>query len=172
MMLSHLQFSTPRLDVAALSSGSETSDNLAKELAALLTPAVKQHLPPDIQSVNDAQSAVVWLQQALTESTFLAVTERNSQSLAGFILLYAEINTDGLLDLRLGYVVSEELQGKGLASEMLQGLVSWCQQSSKVATLSGGAEENNLASIRVLEKNGFVRDGETLKGTVYLTRTF
>lgn len=88
-MLSHLQFSTPRLDVAALSSGSEASDNLAKELAALLTPSVKQHLPPDIQSVNDAQSAAVWLQQALTESTFLAVKEQDAQSLAGFILLYA-----------------------------------------------------------------------------------
>ncbi|EOD81766.1 hypothetical protein D515_01673 [Grimontia indica] len=55
---------------------------------------------------------------------------------------------------------------------MLQGLVSWCQQSGKVATLSGGAEENNLASVRVLEKNGFVRDGETIKDTVFLTRTF
>nr|WP_275040963.1 GNAT family N-acetyltransferase [Grimontia indica] len=72
----------------------------------------------------------------------------------------------------MGYVVSERLQRKGLASEMLQGLVSWCQQSGKVATLSGGAEENNLASVRVLEKNGFVRDGETIKDTVFLTRTF
>ncbi|MBV7298694.1 GNAT family N-acetyltransferase [Enterovibrio paralichthyis] len=166
-----LSFSTPRLEAAALLSAT-VPPAFAGELAGLLTPAVKQHLPPDIQAVSDANAATRWLKAIREDADFLAVTERESHTLVGFILLYSEVNTDQMLDLRLGYVIGEPWQGRGYASEMLAGLVDACHAAGNIASLSGGAEVENVASIRVLEKNGFVRDSEPSGGTVFLTRHF
>ncbi len=106
MSHSTLSFSTPRLEAAALLSAT-VPPAFAGELAALLTPAVKQHLPPDIQAASDAHAASRWLKATREEADFLAVTERESHTLVGFILLYSEVNTDQMLNLRLGYVIGE-----------------------------------------------------------------
>ncbi len=39
----------------------------------------------------------------------------------------------------------------------MAGLVEWCQARPHIGSLHGGVDGDNKASIRVLEKNGFVR---------------
>jgi RimJ/RimL family protein N-acetyltransferase len=51
-------------------------------------------------------------------------------------------------------------RGKGLASEMIQGLVAWCRRSN-VTSIVGGVARGNVSSCRVLEKNGFTCDPGT-----------
>ncbi len=62
--------------------------------------------------------------------------------------------------MRLGYLLAERAWGKGIASELIRGLVEWCRKSG-IASIVGGVERNNIASRRVLEKNGFVCDAST-----------
>ena len=59
------------------------------------------------------------------------------------------------LSLRLGYMLAESSWGKGLASELVRGVVEWCENKD-VASVTGGVERDNIASRRVLEKCGFV----------------
>jgi len=44
--------------------------------------------------------------------------------------------------------------GKGYATELVEGFVSWCKRND-VLTLSAAVNPNNRASIRVLGKNNF-----------------
>ena len=182
MTFPNVSFKTPRLTAAALSSNAlpQAKNAMSRQLATILTADVKRHLPPYIQAVSDAESALQWLEQTLEESQFIAIRSSEDDALVGFFLLYVEV--DALRErqphyapryaLRLGYVVAETFQGKGMASEMIAGLVTWCRASGVVSSLSGGAEVDNLPSIKVLEKNGFVREenDEFHQGnTVFLT---
>ena len=181
MTFPNVSFQTPRLTAAALSSNAlpHAKTAMSAQLAAILTADVKRHLPPDLQAVSDAESALQWLEQALEESQFIVIRSSDDDALVGFFLLYVEVDAlrerQARYALRLGYVVAEAFQGKGMASEMIAGLVSWCCASGVVSSLSGGAEADNLPSIKALEKNGFVREGndEFHQGnTVFLTLMF
>ena len=178
MSFPNVSFQTPRLTATALSFNAlpHAKNAMSAQLAAILTSDVKRHLPPDLQAVSDTGSALQWLEQTLEECQFVAICSLDDDALVGFFLLYVEV--DALSEsqpryaLRLGYVVAETFQGKGMASEMIAGLISWCSASGVVSSLSGGAEVDNLPSIKVLEKNGFVRErnDEFPQGnTVFLT---
>lgn len=55
------------------------------------------------------------------------------------------------------YLLAEAVWGAGVASELIRGFVDWCERNN-VASIVGGVERGNVASRRVLEKNGFERD--------------
>ena len=62
---------------------------------------------------------------------------------------------NGQVDVRLGYLLSEAVWGKGIASELVRGFVRWCRGHESISSIAGGVAQDNLASKRVLEKNGF-----------------
>lgn len=59
------------------------------------------------------------------------------------------------IDVRIGYLLSEASWGRGLASELVKGFVSWARAQPSISTLAGGVSADNPASKRVLEKTGF-----------------
>ena len=58
--------------------------------------------------------------------------------------------------MRLGYVVAESVWGRGFATELVAGLVEWSRSEPSIRTISAGVAPTNEASIRVLDKNGFL----------------
>ena len=89
----------------------------------------------------------------------MALRTRIDPDLIGFLFLSEAVHPQSKsLDLRLGYLLAEMVWGRGLGSELIKGLVVWCQKSGGINSLTGGVEADNGASIRVLEKNGFVRE--------------
>ena len=70
-------------------------------------------------------------------------------------------------DIRLGYLLSKNAWGKGIASELVAGFAVWCRGQSTILTIFAGVAQDNLASVRVLEKTGFDRvgrEGEIVDG--------
>ncbi len=68
-----------------------------------------------------------------------------------------DITTDAQeRELRLGYIVAEDMWGRGIASEIVDGFVSWCRGEDAILSIAAGVGNDNPASKRVLEKNGFV----------------
>lgn len=65
---------------------------------------------------------------------------------------------DGCVEI--GYSVLEEFQGQGLATEAAGGLVRWALSQPRVHTVCAHTLPTLTASIRVLEKNGFVQSGD------------
>lgn len=60
---------------------------------------------------------------------------------------------------QLGYSMLPAYQGQGYATELVGGLLRWAFAQPGVACVAAETEWANPASVRVLEKSGFVRVG-------------
>lgn len=64
------------------------------------------------------------------------------------------------LGTELGYCVGKAWHGRGLATEAVQGLLSWARREWRRKLVVAGHFDDNPASGRVLEKAGFLYTGE------------
>ncbi len=131
-----------------------------KELASvvqnLLTAQVTRSLLPVWQGEYTLERAQGWIRERDREGVTLIVIDKDSRNPIGFIILFETANHNSL-ELRLGYMLTEAVWGKGLASEPINCFIQWCNHHA-VASVTGGVEHDNIASRRVLEKCGFTRD--------------
>jgi RimJ/RimL family protein N-acetyltransferase len=58
----------------------------------------------------------------------------------------------------IGYWLSESLWGRGIVTDAVRTLVSEVFQKTDLVRIQAGIFSNNIASARVLEKSGFVRE--------------
>ncbi|MEZ4983269.1 MAG: GNAT family N-acetyltransferase [Saprospiraceae bacterium] len=63
-------------------------------------------------------------------------------------------------EVAIGYVVDDNFQKKGIASEAVRGLVNWVFMHENARIMIAYTPVENLASQKVLEKNGFSNAGE------------
>jgi ribosomal-protein-alanine N-acetyltransferase len=78
--------------------------------------------------------------------------------IVGMITL-AEVIRESLQLANIGYFVSEEFNGRGLATRAVADVVGFAFGAAGLHRLEAGTLPDNRASQRVLEKNGFVRYG-------------
>ena len=171
-------FETERLQVASWRNpidGYPEENDFADKVVSIMTPTVTGSLPEGWQDIDRREKAADWIKARADESTFLTVQLLPSKELVGFLFLHEAVRSaNGLIDLKIGYLLSEMTWGKGLGSELIDGLVTWCERAGDIASVSGGVDAENLASIRVLEKNGFrkVTTDATPEAVVFLERHF
>ncbi|WP_180955242.1 GNAT family N-acetyltransferase [Peribacillus deserti] len=82
----------------------------------------------------------------------------NTDLLAGDISLYS-VKTSFFQSAQAGYALDTDQTGKGLASEALFLLMKFAFNIINLRRLEAGVSPDNPASIRVLEKAGFRREG-------------
>ena len=67
---------------------------------------------------------------------------------------------DGIV--KAGYSVLPEFQRRGYATEMVRGLSGWALVRPGVTAIAAETEWANPASVRVLERSGFLPAGATI----------
>ena len=72
-------------------------------------------------------------------------------------LCFKGLPPDGCIEI--GYGLFPEYWGQGYATEAVTAMVSWARTQPGVTAVEAEAEASNLASLRVLEKSGFVPTG-------------
>lgn len=72
-------------------------------------------------------------------------------------LCFKGLEPDGTVEI--GYGISEEFQRQGYATEAVRETVAWALRDPEVSAVEAETEETNAASLRVLEKCGFVPNG-------------
>jgi RimJ/RimL family protein N-acetyltransferase len=102
--------------------------------------------------------ALAWLESGEEES--FAVVDRSSGELLGSIGV--RFPDDGLAEV--GYWVAKEARGRGVATRALVLVSAWVFERADVGRLQLRADTKNLASQRVAEKAGFVREGVLRSG--------
>jgi len=178
MLANNCRYETDRLRVDGwnnIISDANDEQNFIERIISILTPDVTVSLPGDWRKVNSFDSAKKWLNDRDEESAVLAIENIQNGLVAGFLFLNEEYSHQtGLIDLRLGYLLSRETWGKGLGSELIEGLIEWCKKAGNVSSITGGVEVTNKASIRILEKNGFeiATGAKSSEGMVFLERLF
>lgn len=129
--------------------------DLAGGVAKLLTARTTEALPKSWQGEHSVESARVWINDRDADSSMLLVTESDSNQPVGLLVLAETPIAGSGIDLRIGYLLAEHAWGRGLATELVSGLIDWTRTRPRIHTLSGGVDPENRASVRVLEKCGF-----------------
>jgi len=85
--------------------------------------------------------------------TFWLVVEKTSRTIIAELGFKGAPNDKG--EIEIGYGTFFGQRGKGLMTEAVGGMIEWAKQRHDVNCILAEADENNLASIRVLQKNDF-----------------
>lgn len=153
-------FETPRLlakEWHSLGPDDCNATDLRSVVCTILTDRVTAPLLPAWHGHYTLERAAGWIEARDREGTTFLVVSKAEREPVGLVLSFESAREDPPgLEVRLGYLVAESAWGNGFATEMVRGFVDWCR-SRDVSSVTGGVERNNVASARVLEKNGFVR---------------
>ncbi len=140
-------FGTERLEVvdwAPVLADAAARRRLEAELARVLTPAVLVSLPEALAMRSPVGE---WIDARAAEGRVLLVRGRAGGALLGLLIL-AEVAPG---EAHLGYLLAEHAWGRGLATELVWGLVA----GAGPVRWRAGVDAGNPASARVLEKCGF-----------------
>ena len=151
--------STDRLAVVPWSTPLSTTE--LTELGGILDTEVTAFLPPHLQYEPGTTDVSKWASTfAAGESAVSSVRLLGTNELCGLILLRPEEESS----LYVGYIFGKRHWGKGLATELLRGLVDQLTAQRFVGELHAGVDRQNPASAAVLRKVGFNAMGPSTIG--------
>ena len=96
-------------------------------------------------------------------STLWTLISKHDNKMVGDLCFTGTPNIDG--EIEIGYGIYDIFEGKGFMTEAVEGMILWAEKQPEVYAIIADTEKNNTASFRVLEKNGFLKTGET--GTLF-----
>lgn len=153
-----------------IESVSEFNNNRLQNVLEIMTPNVTKTLPEGWQNLDSFYKVENWIIERKAECNFNAIILNGTSNIVGFLFLYIDNKTKELSEIRLGYLLAESIWSKGIGSELINGLVKWAKNTKIINSISGGVEKENIASIKILEKNGFYKSNEELTRGVFLYR--
>jgi len=158
-----MQVETTRLRILPLSYEQlvkyvECNNSLEMELGLLpgertIPPALKEAFEQTILP-NVADQAKNYL-----FNTLWTVISKADNKMVGDICIVGEPNAAG--EIEIGYGTYDEYQGKGFMTEAVSCIISWAEKQPEISAVNASTEKSNIASFKVLEKNGFIKAGET-----------
>jgi [ribosomal protein S5]-alanine N-acetyltransferase len=92
-------------------------------------------------------------------STIWTAISKAENKMVGDLCIYGEPNEKGKIEI--GYGIYKEFRNRGFMTEIVQGIIEWAKTQPTVKSITASTHKTNLASFRVLEKNGFVNNGES-----------
>lgn len=92
-------------------------------------------------------------------STLWTIISKKDNKMVADLCIVGEPTADGVIEI--GYGTYDEFQKKGFMTEAVSGLIEWAKTQSEIKSIIASTNKNNIASFRVLEKNGFIKIGET-----------
>lgn len=92
-------------------------------------------------------------------STLWSIISKEKNIMVGDLCFIGEPNANG--DVEIGYGTYDEFRRQGFMTEALGGMVKWVESQSHVVSIIATTEKSNIASFTVLEKNNFIKIGET-----------
>ncbi|WP_261841454.1 GNAT family N-acetyltransferase [Aliamphritea ceti] len=164
-------YETARLKVYELLQNSAQADkaDLLNQAVEVLSPAVVENLPGYFHGINTVAAANEWLDRMLAESRLFMLRLTEVDTIIGFVFVYAGDNKDA----HIGYLLAERYWGKGLASEVLAGLIHYAESMTDWQVLIAGVDKANVASSGLLTKLKFIRqpsDGDSVFYHYHLNR--
>ena len=125
------------------------------QMAEELKDAIRKDLLPMITDPSkDPLYYTMWL-----------VIEKKHSAIIGGICFHGEPDKNG--EVEIGYGIDGPFQNRGYMSETIAGFTHWAIKNKKARTIRAETENDNIASIRVLEKNGFKLSLPTEKTLIF-----
>lgn len=142
------QFNTDRLTIEPWDLPLSSSE--LTELADILDEDVTAFLPESLLYKQGESDVKEWVDAFSSGSSKVSSARLDSQ-LAGLLLLRPE----SAAVVHVGYIFGKKFWGKGLATELLRGLVDELAVDKFSGEIHAGVAMGNPASVAVLKKVGF-----------------
>ncbi len=123
----------------------ETSRSISPELKE----AFEQTILPNVADIS----------KNYLFSTLWTIISKEDNKMVGDLCFVGAPNADG--EIEIGYGTYDIFAGLGFMTEAVGGMISWAKKQQDIRTIIADTEKQNIASFRVLDKNGFVKTGET-----------
>ena len=107
------------------------------------------------------EEAAVWIQKLIdleknNEAVTWAITYKPHLTLIGTICFW-NIQKEHYRS-EIGYALHPEKQGKGIMQEAMNAVLEYGFKTMKLHSIEANVNPNNLSSIKILERNNFVRE--------------
>jgi RimJ/RimL family protein N-acetyltransferase len=154
---------TPRMDLVLIQEPAMDAllrgdvDKAARSLGCgvpedMPDPDLRDLLTYRLRQVREQPDAGRWLVRALV----LRSDDRPMVGHAGFHGPPQEGRVE------IGYTIFEPYRGRGLAVEAATALLGWAHRAQGIDRFRASARPDNLVSLHIIEKLGFVRTGEQM----------
>jgi ribosomal-protein-alanine N-acetyltransferase len=125
-----------------------------------------QYIPrPLVINKEEALSHIALLDSGIEKNEAInwAITFKGENKLLGIIGFYRTKFED--FRSEIGYMLLSENHGKGIASEAVERALDYSFNEMNLHSIEAVIDPRNYASERVLQKNGFIKEGYFKKGT-------
>ncbi len=92
-------------------------------------------------------------------STLWTAISKVDNKMVGDLCIVGEPNPEG--EIEIGYGTYDEFQNKGFMTEGVSGIIEWAKTQPEIKAIIASTDKTNTASFKVLEKNSFIKIGET-----------
>lgn len=121
----------------------------SRTISPELKEALEQTILPNVADTN----------KNYVYATLWTVISKEGNKMVGDLCFMGEPNVDG--EIEIGYGTYEEFRKKGFMTEAVRGMIKWAAKQPNVKSMLASTEKTNAASFAVLEKNNFIKCGET-----------
>ena len=114
---------------------------------------------PKAETVDDAIKFIEKINNYIeaNESIMWAITLKENNTLVGTICFW-NIDAENK-KAEIGYMLHPQFQGKGIMQEAVQKVIEYGFESLQLNSIVAGFQKNNLRSLKLLERNGFIYEG-------------
>lgn len=91
--------------------------------------------------------------------TLWSIILKETNTMVGDLCFQGTPNQHG--EIEIGYGTYPEFQQQGFMTEAVGGMIEWAKQQSNILFIIASTDKSNVASFKILEKNNFVKIGET-----------
>ena len=92
-------------------------------------------------------------------STLWTAISKIENKMVGDLCIVGEPNANG--EIEIGYGTYDEFRNKGFMTEVVSGIIEWAKTQPEIKSIVASTDKTNIASFKVLEKNSFIKIGET-----------
>lgn len=129
----------------------------------ILVPEVTKTFPVLWQGNYDKKRTKAWIEEVDSDAKALLAVEKDTKKPIGIINFFRVGDRSRGTYFRLGYLLSKVTWDNGFATELVEGFIHWCKENN-ISTILAGVDPDNTASIRVLEKNNFLKETTDANG--------
>lgn len=133
----------------------------AKEMFALRSnPEIMKYIPREMpKTIEDAIKHIEFMQGLLESGECInwAICLKEDQKLIGNIGYFRMQPENHRAEV--GYMLNTDFHGKGIMQEALERIIEYGFNTIKLHSIEAVTDPENFASWKLLEKNGFIREG-------------
>jgi len=145
-----------------------TPEDIQEVYALRSDPKIMEFIPrPLVTNLNEAMAHITMINDKIDtgEGINWAITLKPNNKLLGIIGHY-RIKWEHYRS-EIGYMLLPDAYGKGIATEAVQMICDYGFNHMKMHSLEGIIDPKNLASAKVLEKNGFIKEAHLKENEFY-----